>query len=151
LGMAFWLLWRLQSLISFTQPCTSLNGEYPTYFWGDGWHKRKGTLWIKCCTLFITLKKKLQKVAQPWPLPINKSNGLELSSQTTKNDSHGDFHGQNYTSEFGSKSLTSTKTHTHISKNMHQANKNKCMSKSIVLLTHESHQWASMHAKPYLS
>jgi hypothetical protein len=38
--------------------------------------------------LLITLKKQLQKVAQPWPFPRNKSNGLELSRQITKNDNH---------------------------------------------------------------
>ncbi len=39
---------------------------------------------------FDYIKKKLQKVAQPWPSPTNKSNGLELSRQTTKSDFHGE-------------------------------------------------------------
>jgi len=38
-----------------------------------------------------------------------------------------------YTSEFENKSLTSTKTHTLILKNMHPTNFFKCMSKSVVL------------------
>jgi hypothetical protein len=37
---------------------------------------------------FDYIKKQLQKVTQPWPLPINKSNGSELSRQITKNDNH---------------------------------------------------------------
>jgi hypothetical protein len=37
---------------------------------------------------FDYTQKQLQKVAQPGPLPTNKSNGLELSRQTTKSDNH---------------------------------------------------------------
>jgi hypothetical protein len=37
---------------------------------------------------FDYTQKQIQKVAQPWPLPINKSNGLELLRQTTENDGH---------------------------------------------------------------
>jgi hypothetical protein len=44
--------------------------------------------------LLITLKKQLQKVAQPWPLFRNKSNGLELLKQTTKNDGHSEEESQ---------------------------------------------------------
>jgi len=37
---------------------------------------------------FDDTQKQLQQVAQPWPLPINKSNESELSRQTTENDNH---------------------------------------------------------------
>jgi hypothetical protein len=40
---------------------TLLNGEYPTFFSRDGWHKRKGTLLIKCCMLLMTLKNNFNK------------------------------------------------------------------------------------------
>jgi hypothetical protein len=38
--------------------------------------------------VFYDTQEQLQQVTQPWPLPINKSNGSELSRQITENDNH---------------------------------------------------------------
>jgi len=38
--------------------------------------------------VFRYTQEQLQQIAQPWPFPINKSNGLKLSRQTTKSDNH---------------------------------------------------------------